>query len=191
MILQEVFMKTSIRKVVVYRYWHISIFLLTVIFCISYYFLSKHLGSEEIKLNGWTQILALPTLLSPIAYLVSNYQKINESKDIKGISVRERYALKEIINHRCTDILYTILLATLISIVITGYSILAQQSELIKPMKLSLFISIIISYVVSCFFWIYSAFLAISELTDYKTDIQQRIEKDNNKNEFEKLLSQQ
>lgn len=191
MILEEVFMKTSIRKVVVYRYWHISIFLLTVIFCISYYFLSKHLGSEEIKLNGWTQILALPTLLSPIAYLVSNYQKINESKDIKGISVRERYALKEIINHRCTDILYTILLATLISIVITGYSILAQQSELIKPMKLSLFISIIISYVVSCFFWIYSAFLAISELTDYKTDIQQRIEKDNNKNEFEKLLSQQ
>ena len=191
MIWQEVFMKTSIRKVVVYRYWHISILLLTVIFFISYYFLNKHLGFEEIKLNGWTQILALPTLLSPIAYLVSNYQKINESKDIKGISVRERYALKEIINHRCTDILYTILLATFISILITGYSILAQQSELIKPMKLSFFISIIISYVASCFFWIYSAFLAISELADYKADIQQRIEKDNNKNEFEKLLSQQ
>lgn len=184
-------MKTSIRKVVVYRYWHISILLLTVIFFISYYFLNKHLGFEEIKLNGWTQILALPTLLSPIAYLVSNYQKINDSKDIKGISVRERYALKEIINHRCTDILYTILLATFISILITGYSILAQQSELIKPMKLSFFISIIISYVASCFFWIYSAFLAISELADYKADIQQRIEKDNNKNEFEKLLSQQ
>lgn len=191
MIWQEVFMKTSIRKVVVYRYWHISILLLTVIFFISYYFLNKHLGFEEIKLNGWTQILALPTLLSPIAYLVSNYQKINDSKDIKGISVRERYALKEIINHRCTDILYTILLATFISILITGYSILAQQSELIKPMKLSFFISIIISYVASCFFWIYSAFLAISELADYKADIQQRIEKDNNKNEFEKLLSQQ
>ncbi|OTG63408.1 hypothetical protein B9T29_04405 [Acinetobacter sp. ANC 3903] len=182
-------MNTHVRKAIIYRYWHISILLLTAVFFVSYYFLDKHLGSAEIKLNGWAQILALPTLLSPIAYLVSNYQKINESKDIKGISVLERNALRGIINQRCSDILYTVLLATLISIVITGYSVFAQQnSELIKPMKLSLFLSIIISYVVTCFFWIYSAFLAISELTDYKSDIQQRIDKDGNKENFEKLL---
>lgn len=182
-------MNISVRKAIIYRYWHISIFLLAIAFCVSYFILNNQLGNAETKLNGWAQILALPTLLSPIAFLVSNYQKINESKDIKGISVKERNALKEIINQRCTDILYTILLATFISLTITAYSVFAQQnSEIIKPLKLSLSLSIIISYLIVCFFWIYSAFLAITELADYKLEIQQRLDRSENKKNFDKLL---
>lgn len=182
-------MNLSVRKAIIYRYWHISIFLLGFTFLISYLILDHQLGDTVTKLNGWAQILALPTLLSPIAYLVSNYQKINESKDLKGISVKERNALKGIVNQRCTDILYTIMLATLISLSITAYSIFAQQnSEVIKPLKLSLSLSVITSYLVACFFWVYSAFSAITELTDYKSDIQQRIDRSENKKSFEKLI---
>lgn len=182
-------MNSNIRKAIIYRYWYISIVMLVGVFFISHSILQRFLGATEFQLTGWAQLLALPTMLSPIPYLVSNYQKINENKDIKGVSIKERNALKKIIDHRCKDILYTILIATFISIAITGYSVIAQQnSAVIKPISLNLFLSVFISYILTCFFWIYSAFLAISELNDYKLYIQQRIDKDKNKENFEKLL---
>ena len=183
-------MNNSFTKVVIYRYWHISIILLVLTFSITYKSLSYIIEpSSKISLQGWSQILSLAIMLSPLSYLVSNYQKINETKDIKGVNITERKILKNIINSRCKDILLTIILATIISLFINGYIILAQQNSIsLKPMSINFFIAIVISYLITCMFWLLSAFLAISELYDYKAQVQNRIDKDSNKSNFDKLI---
>lgn len=183
-------MKNYFRKAIIYRYWHISIFLLASIFFITYLVLNSILPPTEFNLKGWPQILSLAIMLSPISFLFANYQKINESKDIKGISIPERIMLRKIIDQRCKDIMYTMIIAFVISLAINGYIVIAQQDGIsLRPMSFSFFLGIVFSYIITCIFWLISAFQAISELNDFKSFIQQRIDKDKKIEDFKKIIN--
>lgn len=184
-------MKESIRKAIIYRYWHISIFLLVSIFTLVYYLLNNtFLPFSEVQVKGWAQVIALVVMLSPVTYLFSTYQKINETQDIKGINLAERSSLRAIISSRCSDLSYTIFLAFFITISIHIYVVWAQQDNvLISENSLKFFISSSVSYVSTSFFWIFTAFMAINELNNYKSLIQQRIDKEKRKEDFDKLVT--
>lgn len=183
-------MNKTLNKIVIYRYWHVTIAISVFSFFLTF-FLTKYFGiSSVLKLNGIAQITGLVLMLSPLTYLGTNYQKLHDVKEIKGISVKERKLLRKIVDLRTKDILYTILLAIFITLLINGYLLLASQ-RIVIGISSFVFISILVSYITTCIFWIFSAFLAIREISDFKSLVQQRIDKDQNREKFNKSIAPQ
>lgn len=181
-------MNKSLNKILIYRYWQAAIVISVFSFALTY-LLTKYFGIlGELKLNGLNQIATLVIMLSPLTYLGTSYQKLQDIKEIKGIKVKERKLLRKIVDIRAKDILYTIILALLIALSINGHLLLTSQG-IINGIHTDIFIPILVSYIITCIFWIFSAFLAIKEISDFKSLVQQRIDKDQNRERFNKAIA--
>lgn len=179
----------TLAKIIVYRYWHITIILALFVYFSTHYLFKAYISDiSQINITGWTQFLSFAFMFAPLTLLLSTYQKLNESKDIKGIQIRERKILNNIINARGKDLIITILLSAIFTVGFNGFIWMVNQNANFS-LDLKVIIPLGFCYIVICLFWLYASFLSIKELNDFKADIQNRIDKETNKANFNKLIS--